>query len=105
MFAVTQSAVFTDRTEDTQIQTAVQFGQILHVHKNPELTIYYSVAKLSLRSIFYVLQVIPSKPQFFSDSATPLNVIDLRYDPYIQCYLKLQLVTEFFIYTLVLMFT
>jgi hypothetical protein len=65
MFAVAQSPIFTDKPKDTQIQTAVQFGQILQVHKNPELSNYYSIATHLLRSIFYVLCVIPSKPRFF----------------------------------------
>jgi hypothetical protein len=35
IFALTRSPVFTDRPKDTQIQTAVQFGQMLQVHNNP----------------------------------------------------------------------
>jgi len=64
MFAVTQYAIFTDRTKDTQIQTAVQFGQILHVHKNSELSKYYTITKHLLRSMFYILHAVPSNPQF-----------------------------------------
>jgi hypothetical protein len=65
MFAVTQSAIFIDRTKDTHIQTAVHFGHILQVHKNPEISKYYSVTKYLLGSIFYVLHVIPSNPILF----------------------------------------
>jgi hypothetical protein len=86
MFAVTQSAIFTDKTKDTQIQTAVQFGQILRVHKNSELLKYYSTKKTFIK--IYVLS--PScnsfkSPNFFSNSATHLNLIYLQYDSYIQC--------------------
>jgi hypothetical protein len=51
LFAVTQSVFFTGRTKDAQTQTTVQLGQT-HVHKNPELIKYYSIAQYLLRSLF-----------------------------------------------------
>lgn len=106
IFAVTESATFNDSTNDTQIQTAVLFDQIVHVQKNSELSNYYSVAKHLWRSIFYVLHVIPSNPPIFSNCATNLNVIELQYDAYIPCHLNnFQLVTELSLYTLLLTFT
>jgi hypothetical protein len=65
MLAVTQSAILTDRTKDTQIQTAGQLGQVEYVHKNPQLTKCCSIVKYLLGSMFYVLHVIPSNSQIF----------------------------------------